>query len=162
MVTLLRRAFTEREARSVADWSYPPPYDIYDADPAHPELFLRRDDEDEGYYPAVDENGTIVAFAVFGTEARVWGQQSHEGILDVGAGVRPDLTSRGLGSLLINQIILLGRALYAPVSMRTAVAAFNTRSLALCTRTGFRQVREFTGPGERKFHELARVLQQRD
>lgn len=46
--------------------------------------------------PAVDTHGVVVGFAVFGSEARVRGQHVVEGTLDVGAGVRPEVTSRGV------------------------------------------------------------------
>jgi ribosomal-protein-alanine N-acetyltransferase len=145
---------TEEEARDVAHWAYPQPFDLYDSDPADPGLFLARDASGEGYYPAVDATGRLVAFAVVGAEARVRGQEPVDGVADVGMGVRPDTTSSGIGTQLVVQVVALARELGATSAVRAAVAAFNERSLAMCRSAGFRPVRDFDGPGGRTFREL--------
>jgi len=138
----------------VTSWSYPCPHDVYNLDASAAALFLDRSSDDHGYYPAVDTEGALVGFAVFGLEARVRGQQVVEGTLDLGAGVRPDVTSLGVGTELLGQLIDLGRSRWAPKTLRVAVAEFNTRSLALCARAGFTAVGELDGPGGRPFVEL--------
>ena len=158
MLTLLRRPFTAEEARDVAGWAYPPPHDLYDCDPGNTAPFTTRGPDGEGYYPAVDDDGRLVAFAVVGAEARVRGQDPADGVVDVGMGVRPDLTGRGLGSTLLPQVVALAVEVTGATAARVAVAAFNERSLALCRSAGFRDVREFPGPGGRTFVELVRPL----
>jgi len=138
----------------VTSWSYPCPHDVYNLDASAAALFLDRSSDDHGYYPAVDTEGALVGFAVFGLEARVRGQQVVEGTLDLGAGVRPDVTSLGVGTELLGQLIDLGRSRWAPKTLRVAVGEFNTRSLALCARAGFTAVGELDGPGGRPFVEL--------
>jgi [ribosomal protein S18]-alanine N-acetyltransferase len=160
VLTLLRRPPTDEEAGELSTWAYPPPFDLYDADPGNPQLFLTRSPDGEGYYPAVDEDGRLVAFAVIGAEARVRGQEPAGGVVDVGVGVRPDATGSGLGTALMEQAIALARDLGATSAVRAAVATFNERSLALCRSAGFRPVRDFEGPGGRAFREL--VLRLRD
>ena len=159
--TLLKRPFTPDEARIVGAWTYPPPFDRYNVDPTNTSLFTHRDPDGSGYYPATDNDGTLVAFCVFGPEARVRGQQPQDGVLDVGLGVHPDLTSRGLASALFEQVAALAGDLFHPHQLRTAVATFNDRSLALCRKAGFTPVREFTGPGDCPFRELTRDLDRR-
>jgi [ribosomal protein S18]-alanine N-acetyltransferase len=154
VVTLLRRAFSEEEAGSVTSWCYPPPFDLYNLPPHGHELLLARSADGEGYYPALGQDGTVVAFAVFGAEARVLGQKAVNGTLDFGLGVRPGLTSQGLGSNLLVQAVALGQALFSPQSIRAAVAKFNTRSLNLCRNYGFHSGHDFTGPDGRPFTEL--------
>lgn len=157
--TLLTRPFTHDEAHSVAAWAYPPPFDLYDVDPTNTSLFTNRDPDGSGYYPAAEDDGMVVAFCVFGPEARVRGQQPQDGVLDVGLGVRPDLTSRGLASGLFEQVAALAWDVFHPHQLRTAVATFNDRSLALCRKAGFIPVRDFTGPGDRRFRELTCALE---
>ncbi len=158
MVTLLRRPFSEDEARLVAGWAYPSPFDLYDSDRDNAEPFLARGADGDGYYPAVDEHGCLVAFAVVGVEARVRGQEPVEGVVDIGMGVRPDVTSTGLGTALVRQVVELARDIGATTAVRAAVATFNERSLALCRSAGFRPVRDFDGPGGRTFRELVLPL----
>lgn len=154
MVTVLRRPITVSEARALAGWAYPPPFDLYDG--ADPALYLHRGDGGEGYYVAVDDADEVVGFAVLGAEARVRGQQARPGVVDVGLGVRPDLTGRGIGGRLLRGTISLAEELSGPAPLRAAVASFNDRSLALCRSAGFRPVRDFPGPGGRPFRELLR------
>jgi [ribosomal protein S18]-alanine N-acetyltransferase len=156
VVHLLRRPFTGTEAAQVAGWHYPPPFDVYDATDAG--LFVRRGPDGDGYYPAVDDDGRLVAFAVIGTEARVLGQEPADDVVDVGMGVRPDLTGRGLGGALVGQVVALAAEVTGASAARAAVAAFNERSMALYRSAGFRDVRRFDGPGERTFVELVGPL----
>ena len=154
MPTLLRRPVTEAEARALASWAHPPPFDLYDC--GDPGVFLARGPDGAGCYPALDDAGRLVAFAVIGAEARVRGQVPAEGVVDLGMGVRPDATGRGLGSALVGQVVALAHELTGAGAARAAVAAFNDRSLALCRSAGFVPVRDFPGPGGRPFRELVR------
>ena len=150
--TLLRRTLTRDEAGDLAGWTYPPPFDVYDSGDA--ELFLSRTADGEGYFPAVDDAGRLVAFAVIGGEARVRGQEPAEGVVDIGLGVRPDAIGRGVGTALVGQVVALARDLTGAPMARAAVALFNQRSLALCRSAGFEGVRDFPGPGGKPFREL--------
>jgi ribosomal-protein-alanine N-acetyltransferase len=149
---LLRRPVSGTEAAQAAGWHHPPPFDVYDS--ADAGVLLRRGPDGEGYYPAVDDAGMLVAFAVIGAEARVLGQEPADGVVDVGMGVRPDVTGRGLGGALVVQVLALAAEVTGATAARAAVAAFNERSLALCRSAGFRDVRRFDGPGGRTFVEL--------
>ena len=136
----------------MSTWAYPPPFEVYDS--SDPAVFLTSGPDGGGYYPAVDDAGGLVALAVIGAEARVRGQEPAEGVVDIGLGVRPDATSRGLGSALVPQVLALARDLTGARTARVAVALFNERSLALCRAAGFEDVRDLTGPGGRPFREL--------
>jgi len=153
-VTLLRREMTPDEARAVAGWAYPPPFERYSHAPADTALFGSRDPADEGYSPAVDEAGTVIAFCVLGVEARIPGQQPVPGTVGLGVGVHPGLTDRGVGAALLPQALTLARSQPGARLVRVVVATDNTRSLALCHRAGFIWVRDRVGPGGRPFQEL--------
>jgi phosphoglycolate phosphatase len=156
IVKVADRLPTEVEARTVASWRYPPPYDTYDVtgDDAWRTL-LTREPDGEGYYPIVATG--VVGYVCFGAEARVVGQTVEPGTCDVGMGIRPDLLSARIGSRALRQAMDLGRRLFQPTGFRAAVAAFNDRSLQLCRSAGFVAVREFVGPEERPFVELVRA-----
>ncbi len=154
MAEIAERVLEPDEAQAVASWAYDPPFDFYDVtgnDAAR--LFLTRDDAGHGYYPVLEAD-ELVGFVCFGPEARVRGQSAEAGTCDVGAGLRPDLLSRGLATGLMPAVVAFAIARFDATRLRAAVAAFNERSIRLCTSAGFRPVREFDGPRHRRFVEM--------
>jgi len=139
---ILDRGLTPEEADAVAGWAYPPPYDLYDASESA---------ELADYHPVVRE-GELVGFVCLGEHARVPGQWEARDAVDVGAGLRPDLLSQGLGTELMQMVT----ERFAGRPLRAAVAAFNERSQRLCQSAGFEVVRRFTGPDGRLFVEMVR------
>jgi ribosomal-protein-alanine N-acetyltransferase len=148
---------------AIAGWRYPPPFDFYDgpdevvgdgADSGYPPP----DEAGFGYYVVRDESGHVTAFVCFGPEGQVPGQDDEPGMLDVGMGVRPDLLSSGLGSSLLPLVLAEAGQRFAPRRVRTAVAAFNERSLRLCARAGLVERRRFVGPRDEPFVELVGEL----
>jgi ribosomal-protein-alanine N-acetyltransferase len=150
------RPLTPADAVAIATWQYPPPFDFYDSggDPAD---FAPPDAHGLGYYVLETARGELVGFCCLGPEGRVPGQADEPGTLDVGMGVRPDSVSQGLASQALPLVLDLARQV-SPSRLRTAVAAFNERSLRLCRRAGFTEVRRFDGPRGRAFVELVRDL----
>ena len=147
---------TTRPNVSPARWSYQPPFDVYDGDPAHADAFLAQEPAGDGYYAiATRSDDEIIGFCCFGAEARVRGQQAEAGTVDLGGGVRPDLLSQGYATTLLPLVIEFACEQFAPQRLRTAVASFNERSTRLCISTGFEVVRRFDGPGG-EFQELVR------
>lgn len=150
------RPFTAADAREVATWRYPSPFDLYDAADA---TGLDPPGADGlGYYAIVRPPGELVGFCCLGSEGRVPGQDDEPGTLDVGMGVRPDLVSSGVASAVLPLLLRLARDVVQPDRLRTAVAAFNERSLRLCARAGFVERRRFAGPQDRPFVELVLEL----
>lgn len=151
------RPFTTAEAVIAAQWQYDPPYDVYDSDPDDVDLYCTIDQDGYGYYAvAVDvQQEGLAGFCCFGPEARVKGQEAESGTLDIGGGVRPDLTSMGIATQLFPSILDFGQARFQPERFRIAVARFNERSTRLCVAAGFTVTRIFDDPG-REFLELVR------
>jgi RimJ/RimL family protein N-acetyltransferase len=153
-VGLLDRLLSADEALAIASWSYPPPFDRYDLRSDDPvALFTGRDAHGYGYYP-VQDGPDVVGFVCFGPEARVRGQQEEAGTCDIGLGVEPGRLSRGLGTAVLPAALRFAAERFGAIRARVAVAAFNERSLRMCTSAGFRRVRQFTGPDDRPFVEL--------
>jgi RimJ/RimL family protein N-acetyltransferase len=137
------------DAAAVAGWSYEPPYDVYNVPPAHraetAQAFL---DPRLGYH-AVHRAGELVGFCCFGDAARVpGGDYRRDDLLDVGLGLRPDLTGQGLGLALVQAVRAFAEATYAPAGLRLTVASFNQRAIRVYERAGFRVVNVFERPGD--------------
>lgn len=125
---------TVERAEAVAGWSYPGPWAVYDVtaplDPA------------EGFWVVVDGDNDVVGFACFGVEARVPGLAELPGVLDVGVGMRPDLTGRGLGREFATAVLDHGRATPGPTRLRAVVQDWNERSRRLLRSLGFEETGE--------------------
>jgi ribosomal-protein-alanine N-acetyltransferase len=131
-------------ATAITTWRYEPPYDLYDAGDDI-SGFLR---PEYHYYAVMDESGNLAGFCCYGPDARVpGGDYPDDGSLDIGAGLRPDLTGGGRGHDFLSAVLDVGRCKFAPGAFRATVAAFNLRSLRMCERAGFRQVQHFTSLG---------------
>lgn len=127
----------------LAAWRYPAPYDFYDGD-AEPVL------DPERFYAAHDESGELVGFLYF--------EDKGGGALEIGLGLRPDLTGRGLGLAFFRTGLDFARERFRPDRIVLNVAAFNERAIAVYERAGFRRtgshVRRFARWGDVEFVEM--------
>jgi len=149
------RPFGESEAGDVASWSYEPPFDVYNGDPSRFEDYLAIDDAGYGFYAIADSDAEVIGYCCFGGEARVPGQSSIDGVVDIGGGIRPDLVSNGIATSVFPAIIDFAASTFHPTAYRTAIASFNQRSTRLCLAAGFSIARVFEGPGC-EFQEMLR------
>src|SRR3712207_2229590 len=98
------RPVTEAEARAIAAWRYEGPYAYYNAPEGAADAEYLREllDPDNPYYAALDPQGELIGFFAFGSPAQVGHREQREQAyageeaLDIGLGLRPDLTGRGL------------------------------------------------------------------
>ena len=136
----------DEEARAVVSWRYEPPYDFYELanDPEGLEELLGPPERREGYY-AVRSDGELVGFFCFGPGGQLPSfDYADDGSLDIGLGLRPDLTGKGLGLEFLLAGLEFGRRHFAPAGFRLAVATFNERAIQVYERGGFRRVTVFT------------------
>jgi ribosomal-protein-alanine N-acetyltransferase len=154
---------TEPEARTVLCWRYPDMavFPEQDADELEGDVaaLLR---PDYHYYAAHDETGRLVGFCCFGEDAQVPGGDYALPALDVGLGLHPDLTGRGLSYSFLEKILALGSQLFEPEFFRATVAAVNARSLRLFEGSGFYFMQTFVSGEVRnhRFHVLLRAAEQ--
>ena len=139
----------EEEARAVAAWTYEPPYDVYDVPSAH------RDESVQAFlvpdlgYHAARRDGDLVGFCCYGPDARVpGGDYRRDDLLDVGLGLRPDLTGRGLGQAFVQAVLTFAESTRAPTGYRLTVAGFNQRAIRVYERAGFAVDHTFDRAGE--------------
>ena len=93
---------------------------------------------------------SVAGFVCYGAEAQVSGARDaglYAGdALDIGLGLRPDLTGRGLGGDFFAACLDHALQTRQPVTLRLAVATFNTRAIAVYRRAGFRQAATCQSP----------------
>ena len=118
------------ERAAIESWRYPPPYDTYDFDGPI-----------EGEHVGAYEGEELVGYVCFGEPARVQGMRDEPGLVDVGWGLRPDLTGQGLGPRLIEAAL----ALHPGARHRIAVYAWNERAQRAPAKCGFVHTGERVG-----------------
>ncbi len=141
------RTLNAADAEQICIWRYQPPYDFYNIgessirellDPAHHGLAVD------------DQTGRLVGFFTFGNSARVRGATRaglyKEPALDIGLGMRPELTGKGHGFAFVDAGLHYAREQFRPECFRLVVAAFNSRAIRVYERAGFERGASFTSP----------------
>ena len=130
------KLMSDEEAREISHWHYEPPYDFYDATSDEDDLEELLDPERRGdaYFSVFDESGELVGFFQFELEGTT---------VDVGLGMRPDLTGKGLGGGYLLAGLEFARERFSPERFTLSVTTFNERAIRVYERAGFRRRHEY-------------------
>jgi RimJ/RimL family protein N-acetyltransferase len=128
----------EFNAREITRWRYPPPYHIYNM-VEDEETITYSIDPTNNLFAMHNDHGVLVGFCSFGIDGQVPGGDYHKEALDIGLGLRPDLTGRGLGLEFINRVLKFAQELFNPTRFRVTIAAFNQRAQKVWRKAGFVQ-----------------------
>ena len=141
-----------QDAVAIAQWHYSEPYTFYDlkSDRNDYEEFLnlakwKRDSK----FSVIDDHGELVGLFEFSYK---------NGVVDIGLGIRPDLTGRGIGLSFFLAGLKFASEKFSPKQFTLSVAAFNARAIKVYEKAGFRIVRTFwnkTNGGIYKFLEMS-------
>jgi len=142
----------DEEAAEISRWHYDRPHALYDAtgDPDDLEELLDPERRRDTYFAAFDEEGFLVGFFEFEREGNT---------VDVGLGLRPDLTGRGLGVEYLLAGLEFARERFSPERFTLSVATFNERAIQVYERAGFRKgtvYKHNTNGGEYLFLSMER------
>jgi len=137
-------------AEAIAQWRYEEPYSFYDMDqdPDDLEAFLNPENWPNSYFAVRDEEGELVGFFVF---------EIMNGVVDIGLGLRPDLTGIGLGLHFVNTGLAFAGSRYSPERFQLRVAAFNTRAIEVYERAGFGPAETFLNRTNGAEYEFIRM-----
>ena len=130
------------EERAALDgWRYDPPYDFYNGEDEpvlNPERFF-----------VVSDGGELIGFYYF---------DDRQDTVEIGLGLRPDLTGKGLGREFVLEGVAFAHDRFPGRRVTLNVAAFNERAITIYERVGFRRtgehVRTFERWGEVPFVEM--------
>jgi len=142
------KPITPDDARAISRWRYGGRYSVYDGDLASVDSLL---EPRLLYHSVYDERGDLAGYFCFGEDARVsagrrLGVYEREPALDIGLGMRPDLTGRGLGEEFVHAGLRFAKETYSPQAFRLTVAAFNRRAIRVYESVGFEPVETFGAP----------------
>lgn len=138
MVDIHIARMTEKFAVEALCWKYEKPYDFYNnilTTSAIVEL-LGGD-----YYALVDSSHKLVGFFCTGKSAKVPSGERNaaylEDCVDLGLGMNPDLTGKGLGDQFLQRILRFIEREHQEKDIRLTVATFNERAIRLYEKNHF-------------------------
>jgi len=145
--------WTDAHACEVETWHYEPPWDFYDLASDPDDAAAMHDPARAGHCRAVlGESGRLEAF---------WYFDWHDEVVEVGIGLRPDVTGHGLGESFLRAQLEYASHHWQPTTFRLFVAAWNERAIRLYERLGFhevaREIRRFELVGEHEFIRMERA-----
>lgn len=149
---------TESDARQMLMWQYQEPYGIYNADPEEIEESIHQDFLQPAYhYHSIrNEAGELIGYCSFNGDAQVKGGDYSAEALDIGAGMRPDLTGQGYGAVFLAAILGFARQTFAPHTFRLTIVSWNDRAQRMAQSAGFRHEQTFMNPNDTEFVILTR------
>ena len=145
------RPMTEPDARAIAAWHYAAPYSFYDfaSDPDDLAELLDPTGWGKTYFATTDEFGDLIGF---------WQVQTQGETAEIGLGLRPDLTGRGLGLSFVQAGLAFTSARWPAEQFSLAIAAFNQRAIRVYERAGFQPTSSFWQATNGGQHEFVRMI----
>ncbi|PGL73078.1 GNAT family N-acetyltransferase [Bacillus sp. AFS055030] len=135
---------TQSFATDILNWSYDPPYDFYNNELSREGLAELLNNQ---YFAVINQEENLIGFFCIGQSAQV--QKGNEfgvyekRMVDIGLGVRPDLTGKGFGSKFFKFILGEIQGMTNLFTFRLTVAKFNKRAIRLYENFGFKVENEF-------------------
>ena len=132
-INYIIQPMSDASAHAIAGWQYLEPYAFYNSTADEDDLaeLLDADRRGDQYYEALDKDGVLVGSFQF--------KREHDP-LEIGLGLRPDLTGRGLGLGFVRAGMDFAREHFGATAIWLAVATFNQRAITVYERAGFRLV----------------------
>jgi RimJ/RimL family protein N-acetyltransferase len=153
----------KHHALAVLSWRYSPPYDFYNLEPAQHQANLDNFLNPQNNFLAIlNGDGELEGFCSFGSDGRVRGGTYSDQALDIGMGIRPDLTGQGNGRRYAQAFISYATQHYSPSWLRVTIASFNQRAQRVWTSLGFELVETFVKTNsDQSFVVLVRNMEER-
>lgn len=156
---LLLQPLTAEHVAEILTWHYEPPYDLYDMSIGPADAIVLSEAMDyflqpEYHFQAMIRQpvGELAAFCSFGEDGQVSGGDYSAEAVDIGMGVHPQYTGRGLGVMFAGAAIGYALRTFKPPRLRVTIAEFNRRAQKVWQRHGFVPVQRFEARyGKRPF-----------
>lgn len=141
----LIRQFTKDAVETMLSWRYAPPYSRYNmgSEDSLADEIAFFTDATNGYY-AIWQGDELIGHCCFGYDAQVPGGDYSTPALDMGVGMRPDLTGKRLGSTHLQAVLAFALATYPHDTLRATIAAFNVRAQKAAMSIGFQPIATFS------------------
>lgn len=145
------KPLTKTQIREFISWQYDGPYAMYSmTDENEEELLSFFSDSENGYFAIVDETDLLLGFCNFGEDAQVPGGDYSTNAIDVGMGMRPNLTGRGQGVDYAQAVFDFAFKQFPNQAFRATIAEFNQRAQKVCLKHGFVVVDRFERTSDKR------------
>jgi ribosomal-protein-alanine N-acetyltransferase len=139
MYTYNIQPMTEEYASAICNWKYDGLYSIYSMDGSY-ECICELMNGD--YFYVMDNTNSLVGYICSGNSARVQGGYqsglyNNSKHLDIGLGLSPDYTGKGIGQQFLFQGIHFLKEQLKVQNFQLVVAIFNERAIKVYERSGF-------------------------
>ena len=135
------------QAQLATAWQYEPPYDFYNIPEGRRKFALRGYLNPNYHYNSIlDTNGEWIGICTLGADARVAGGDYSQTAIDIGLGLCPEKTGRGLGCEVVAAIMAFAAPQDNHPIFRATIASFNRRSQRVFEKNGFHQTQKFISP----------------
>lgn len=146
------REIAREQALIILNWQYSSPYDYYNFNPeAIQDDLCYLLDKKNAFLAILNQHQELEGYCSFGADGQVPGGCYNTEALDIGMGIRPDLTGKGRGKYYALAVAKYGANHYWENYLRVTIAKFNQRSQRVWQQLGFQQVEEFTTTSEQEF-----------
>ncbi|MFD2042943.1 GNAT family N-acetyltransferase [Ornithinibacillus salinisoli] len=143
-MNLVTKKMTEKNAIDILTWKYEKPYDLYNnvlSGDAILELL------DGSYKVITDTHNRTVGYFCLGRAAQVPAGDQFQvykaDCIDVGIGMKPELTGKGNGEKFFSHILESIYQEHPNTDIRLTVATFNERAIHLYEKFGFIRLQTF-------------------
>ena len=134
----------EESARKILNWRYDKSLYFYNPNPSKIEETLQDFlNPENAYYSIFNNRNQLIAYCCFGADARVKGGNYDIEALDIGFGISPNLSRRGITFRIIKAVYEFAKSHFSATLFRVTVAEFNQQALRLYEKAGFKQVMKF-------------------
>jgi len=107
-------------------------------------------DLENAFYAILNLEEELEGYCSFGSDGQVPGGNYRIEALDIGMGIRPDLTGQGYGEQYAQAVVQYGVERYGAQKLRVTIAKFNQRAQRVWEKLGFEQIAEFAKIGSGK------------
>ncbi|OZM57516.1 hypothetical protein CIB95_08165 [Lottiidibacillus patelloidae] len=129
---------TSENAKEICSWKYEKPYDLYNMNTDVFEELMNNN-----YYEVINNECQLIGYFCLGKDAQVPGWGYNNGPIDIGLGLNPALTGRGLGAAFLLAGLKFAKLKLNKVNFRLTVATFNERAIKVYEKVGFIKRGEF-------------------
>lgn len=133
---------SQNHAEVIAEeWKYPGVYAFYDmtSDPEDYEELLTPSLRKNNYFQVMKDNHLFGFFVIEKAS-------DSDDIVDMGLGIKPELTGNGLGQSFLLEILDYIRKNYSAKTVRLGVVSFNDRAKKVYEKVGFKQTMIYDQP----------------